>query len=51
MKCAMKHFSVTKELHEKVAAHIDKKEVKVWMTSWVEKACNDLIKKEDKERK
>jgi len=41
-------FAVGKELFEKVMKHLEEKEIKVFISSWVEKACEDLIKKEDK---
>ena len=41
-------FNVGKELFEKVMKHLQEKEIKVFISSWVEKACEDLIKKEDK---
>ena len=43
-----KHFVVSDEIHAKVMEHLEKKEVKVYIQSWVEKACLDLIKKEQK---
>jgi len=43
-----KHFVVSDEIHAKVVDHLEKKEVKVYIQSWVEKACLDLIKKEQK---
>jgi len=44
-----KHFTVSEDVHAKVLEHLESKEVKVWIISWVEKACLDLIKKEKKE--
>ena len=42
----MKHFAVKEELFQKVMNHLEGKEVKVFISAWVEKACADLIKKE-----
>ena len=47
----MKHFAVKDELFEKVMKHLEEKEIRVFIRAWVEKACNDLIKKEKKENK
>ena len=44
-----KHFVVSDEIHAKVMEHLEKKEVQVYINSWVEKACLDLIKKEREE--
>ena len=43
----MKHFAVKEELFQKVMNHLEGKEVKVFISAWVEKACEDLIKKEE----
>tara|TARA_R100001244_G_C5088300_1_gene115731 strand:- start:55 stop:258 length:204 start_codon:yes stop_codon:yes gene_type:complete len=43
----MKHFAVKEELFQKVMKHLERKEVKVFISAWVEKACEDLIKKEE----
>ena len=40
-------FAVSKELFEKVMKHLEEKEIKVFICSWVEKACEYLIKKEN----
>jgi len=45
----MKHFAVKEELFEKVKKHLEEKEVQVFIRAWVEKACEDLIKKEKEE--
>ena len=45
----MKHFAVKEELFQKVMNHLERKEVKVFISAWVEKACADLIKKEKEE--
>ena len=45
----MKHFAVKEELFQKVMKHLERKEVKVFISAWVEKACLDLIKKEKEE--
>ena len=42
----MKHFAVKEELFQKVMNHLEGKEIKVFISAWVEKACEDLIKKE-----
>jgi len=45
----MKHFAVKDELFEKVMEHLKEKEIRVFISGWVEKACLDLIKKEKEE--
>ena len=46
----MKHFAVKEELFNKVMEHLEEKEIRVFISAWVGKACEDLIKKEEKER-
>tara|TARA_Y100001970_G_C14030422_1_gene748299 strand:+ start:882 stop:1037 length:156 start_codon:yes stop_codon:yes gene_type:complete len=41
-----KHLTVSEEVYNKIINHLEEKEYKVFISSWVEKACNDLIKKE-----
>jgi len=45
----MKHFAVKEELFQKVMNHLEGKEIRVFIGAWVEKACEDLIKKEKEE--
>ena len=45
----MKHFAVKEELFQKVMNHLEEKKIKVFIGAWVEKACEDLIKKEEGE--
>ena len=42
----MKHFAVKEELFLKVMKHLSRKEIKVFTGAWVEKACEDRIKRE-----
>ena len=42
----MKHYAVKEELFLKVMKHLSRKEIKVFTGAWVEKACEDRIKRE-----
>ena len=44
-----KQVRISPEVHAKIMAHLEKKELRVLLKSWVEKACLDLIKKEEQE--
>ena len=41
-----KQIRISPEVHAKIIEHLEKKELRVLLKSWVEKACLDLIKKE-----
>ena len=43
-----KQIRISPEVHAKIMKHLEKKELRVLLKSWVEKACLDLIKKEEK---
>ena len=44
----MKHFAVKNELYEKVVNYLNEKEIRFSISGWVEKACTDLIEKENR---
>jgi hypothetical protein len=44
-----KQIRISPEIHAKILEHLEKKELRVLLKSWVEKACLDLIKKEKEE--
>ena len=44
-----KQVRISPEVHAKIMKHLEGKESRVLTKSWVEKACLDLIKKEEKE--
>ena len=44
-----KQVRISPEVHAKIIEHLEKKELRVLLKSWVEKACLDLIKKEKEE--
>ena len=44
-----KQIRISPEVHAKILEHLEKRESRVLLKSWVEKACLDLIKKEEGE--
>jgi|TARA_R110002051_G_C8700573_1_gene494332 hypothetical protein len=44
-----KQIRISPEVHAKILEHLEKRESRVLLKSWVEKACLDLIKKEKEE--
>ena len=42
----MKHFAIKDEVYDRVIFHLSKKDPKVYIGAWVEKACRDQIKQE-----